>query len=531
MRVTCPATKFLLTAALLVAFLLTARSTAVACPWVVATSGTASCGPWHDEPLTVAVGQTVYFMGEEHNFAQGDPDLRWWFYDDGSGWHEAPNKTGNCTYSTTGEKTAWYKVRCEPSGLEYNDSCTVWVVKVDLAIEDVDEADEETVGAVVVRNYDNNSAPRKKITLLKADPSSWTGNVILSRSNSKVKVYDAASGGNEITFQNNDNKFANSILPKDLWVEGYTASDSMRDISLELYVDGNPSINDTVKFTVLWVTVTTDHGGTLETDNAARDYYSNTVVPPPDYTLGYHVFCEGAGYDPEGGWMARGSEFVGDVEPDDFVPSQFGGSMNLAREDMGGYHHWGPNGNEYWDPTGGGSDTSEWEQRDDDPQSGGSSGKIYDWDAPGLGAVFEAELTRIERLRINYEEWAVYGGIRCSEEKEWYTRQSYMRTGSLDTGTATGAGTSTLTDDTKEWDEDTWAPGIITITSGDAAGQYRRVTGNTEDTITVAESWGTQPPSGSGYIVINTSTWEPWDDVEDDNENGDGTTNTSWDLE
>lgn len=59
---------------------------------------------------------------------------------------------------------------------------------VDLGIEGVEEEDEETIGAVVVRRADGNDAPRRKITL---NTTADFGDVTLSRSSSKVKVFTA----------------------------------------------------------------------------------------------------------------------------------------------------------------------------------------------------------------------------------------------------------------------------------------------------------------------------------------------------
>jgi len=97
----------------------------------------------------------------------------------------------------------------------------------------------------------------------------------------------------------------------------------MRDATLELVAEGF-SCPDKVNFTVLWVNISTDHSGSLETDNSGRDEYSALVVPPPCYTLGYHLFCTyHSDFTVEMLWNGRGSEFIGDVEPPDFIPSEF----------------------------------------------------------------------------------------------------------------------------------------------------------------------------------------------------------------
>jgi len=57
------------------------------------------------------------------------------------------------------------------------------------------------------------------------------------------------------------------------------------------------------------------------------------------------------------------------------------------------------------------------------------------------------------------------------------------------------------------------------------------VTSNTADTITVTNNWSITPDNTSVYEVINTSTWTLINDVASDNENADGTTNITWDLQ
>ncbi len=134
-------------------------------------------------------------------------------------------------------------------------------------------------------------------------------------------------------------------------------------------------------------------------------------------------------------------------------------------------------------------------------------------------------------MRINWKAFAMYDTIRCSEQLEWCTRQSYKKTGSWDTGTASSGGVYTLTDNTKAWGPAGWVPGVIKITGGTGVGQVRRVTGNSDVTITVATAWGTQPAADSEYTVFKASTWTIVNDVGNDNVNADGTTNTTWDLQ
>lgn len=422
-------------------------------------------------------------------------------------------------------------------GTTFDDRIKVTVLEIDLDIDGISDADEESIGEVVVLKFDNNNAPRKEVILRKVEPSEWSGDVILSRDagTGKVELFHSQTGGTEIAFNGTDNRFANSELPKTLWAEGDIASSLMRDVLLDLGLETPPpGYKDKVTFTVLWVNLSTDHSGSLETDNAGRDEYSALVVPPPCYTLGYHLFCTyHSDFSYQHFYNGRGSEFIGDVEPPDFIPSEFSSDpdeLHLARERVSGNNFWGPNGYENSLPTSPGDDTSGPPCRDDDPQSGGSMGVIYDHDAPGF-MVFLLYPNYIIRKRTNYREWAEWDGIRCSTKKNWFTRQSYKKTGSWDFGTSTSGTANTLTDSSKSWTSGIWSPGAVKILDGTGKDQVRRVTSNTGNTITVTNNWSTIPDDTSVYELINTSTWTQVNDVSGDNVSGDGTTNITWNLQ
>ena len=102
--------------------------------------------------------------------------------------------------------------------------------------------------------------------------------------------------------------------------------------------------------------------------------------------------------------------------------------------------------------------------------------------------------------------------------------------GNENTGTVTGTSPDTLTDNTKNWGANGWAPGVVKIIAGTGAGQIRRVTENTASTLTVTPDWDTQP-AGADYDVIKTSTWTQDTSVSGDNQNGNGTTSRTWNLQ
>jgi len=73
----------------------------------------------------------------------------------------------------------------------------------------------------------------------------------------------------------------------------------------------------------------------------------------------------------------------------------------------------------------------------------------------------------------------------------------------LDTGNVTSATSNTLTDSTKNWGTDIWKDMYIEITGGTGAGQIRRISGNTSDTITVTENWSETPDETSTYRIFS----------------------------
>jgi hypothetical protein len=328
------------------------------------------------------------------------------------------------------------------------------------------------------------------------DTTATSGNLTLSRNNIKFKVFTAVDGGTEIGFDGIDNVFdvATTALPKYLYVEGAEASANMRDVSLTLTHD-ETSESDEVRFTVLWVTVTTKHSGNVANDNSARATYHSFGVPP-SYALGFRLEATS-----QIAFTAINSEFIGDVAPSDFQPSVFGGTLKLDREIISSKYWWGANGNENSTDFPTGPDTSGDSFRDDDPQSGGSSGRIYDIDGPWLNVFSMDTPNVIIRKRSNYKQWAVYGTIRCSTKIEWCHRQSIKLSGVLDGGTVDSATADSVTDSDKSWTADSWTPGVIRIAPGTGTGQVRKISGNTATTVTVSTAWTVNPDDTSEFLL------------------------------
>ena len=83
----------------------------------------------------------------------------------------------------------------------------------------------------------------------------------------------------------------------------------------------------------------------------------------------------------------------------------------------------------------------------------------------------------------------------------------------VETGTVTSADSTHLTDATKKWGTDIWKGAIVEITAGTGAGQIRKVTANTADTLTVDPAWDTVPDTTSKYAIripmrnVNIAEW------------------------
>jgi hypothetical protein len=335
---------------------------------------------------------------------------------------DTPNISGNTLrtrYGTPGEKMV--TATCEQS----SKAVTVKVVQADLDIQGLSEADEDSVGGLVVRNFDTNSAPRKRIIIQKIAPSSFTGNVILTSGSTKIKAFTAATGGTEITFNGTDNKFANSGLPKDLFVEGTGFSDTMRDVQLRTEIENVANSNDTVSFTVLWVdqpVVLT--AGTISADNDKKNGYQGWTVAN---TLSLGVQFYNANFGARMGW---GTEAGALVHPSNF--NYPGNDLKLEREVE--FHDWIGNGTSSIDqrsfsasipPA---NDTGPPAARDDNPPP---NGIIYDWDAPGL-AIPSAPQNQIRRTRNNFKAFAsitIDGtAVRSSPIRNYFVRFSMKQT-------------------------------------------------------------------------------------------------------
>jgi hypothetical protein len=429
---------------------------------------------------------------------------------------------GNLTGGTGGTPPHW--------------SAKVAKYKVDLDIDGLTGAAEDSPGAALVRNFDGNNAPRKKIILKAVEPDPGYGEKqVLTRANTKVKVFTASSGGTEITFSGGDNEFEASAST-DLYVEGAEASQSMGDVTLKLALKKFPDIHDDVTFTVLWVQVASRHNnGQISADNNAVTAFDLYGVPP-NHNLGVPILSATFNLPAGAGGSSYGltSEFVGTVSPANFVPALFTATgagpteLKLERYCLGGDDYWGPTGSENHVAKPAHPDTSPDDNRDDNPRSNSSVGKIYDLDAPGIPTLLAPPGGKC-RTRVNYKEYATWAGVRCSNELPWYMRQSYVCQG-IEEGQATGTGPQAVQDTTKNWLANQWVPGVLMVSTPPNV-QFRHTRGSNVNTVFVTANFnpGIFPPVH--YAIVLPTTWVPVNDVPGDNKNDDGNTNTTWNLQ
>jgi hypothetical protein len=295
-------------------------------------------------------------------------------------------------------------------------------LKAEVDVDGVAAAKKATDGGLVVRSFDANGAPRKKITLKKVtDPVGFAGSLLVNCASDKIKIFDAAAGGTQVLLDGTHNKFANAGLPKHLWVEGAKASDGMADVEVTLDVDSGPAKADSFKVTVLWVDQPDlAFTGTVSADNAKREKYKLLFK---SFTLGLQTTD-----DPTNKRMGWGSEASAKVHPPKF--NYPGNDLRLERD----YYFRDYNGSasmatgNYSASLPPGNDSSPDTYRDDDPDP---NGIIYDVDAAGLN-IPDAPAGTIHRTRNNFKSFAsitVEGKkVRCSPVREYRIRFSQKQT-------------------------------------------------------------------------------------------------------
>jgi hypothetical protein len=243
--------------------------------------------------------------------------------------------------------------------------------------------------------------------------------VVLTCASDKVEIFATETHGTKLKLDGSDNSFRIQDLPKDLWIQGVKPSDTMRDIEVDLAIEGQAR-SDFIKFTVLWVDtpVVKLSDSVTATDNNLQNYQSWTVDNNSKLMLQRYN-------DKFGERMGWGSEASGAVHPKAFsYPTN---NLKLEREVE--FHDWKGNGTSTIDQDPWHDDTTTSHRlRDDDPAPDDT---IYDLDAPGLD-VPVAPFGEVRRTRNNFKAYAtitVQGRrVRCSPVAHYFVRFSMKQT-------------------------------------------------------------------------------------------------------
>ena len=75
-----------------------------------------------------------------------------------------------------------------------------------------------------------------------------------------------------------------------------------------------------------------------------------------------------------------------------------------------------------------------------------------------------------------------------------------------DSGTASSADTTTVTETGKTWTVNDYANMYVWIYGGTGATQFRKILSNTTDTLTVDTAWSTNPDNTSTYRIVYTAS-------------------------
>ena len=197
-------------------------------------------------------------------------------------------------------------------------------------------------------------------------------------------------------------------------VHGVAASSVSNDLLLQARPLGGGG-QASKSLSVVKVVISLRSMGSLSRDNSASSRYPGIVGSS---MLGPNIEPSSPNQ------CVEGVEIVGTVTPSDWTVK-----IELRRSRLGVRVFGGRNGTARQrdnEPTG--PETSAPQNRDDDPQSDSSGGKVYDFDAPGVG-YRDPEV--IGRLRLNLHQYAVFASEPVSSTKElghldWYARVSCM---------------------------------------------------------------------------------------------------------
>ncbi|MEE8583845.1 MAG: hypothetical protein V3T83_03235 [Acidobacteriota bacterium] len=217
-----------------------------------------------------------------------------------------------------------------------------------------------------------------------------------------------AAGSGSARFASNNSTTLKIKQSGPVKVKGVTQSSTADNIQLQAKLAS--SVLGSEDFSVVWVTFNNQPrlSGQISSDNSRRTTFANLLgTNQLEVTL-----------DTTGFWVTP-VEIVGTVAPPDYV-----GSIVLVRRITSRAYN---EDNALVFQTNNALDTSDTDFRDDDPQSGGSMGRVYDLDSPGARLLPPAGILEERRQRLNAVQWAVLDneqGPKASVDLHWFSRIS-----------------------------------------------------------------------------------------------------------
>ncbi|HEX8117826.1 MAG TPA: hypothetical protein VF521_11190 [Pyrinomonadaceae bacterium] len=227
----------------------------------------------------------------------------------------------------------------------------------------------------------------------------------------------------EAHFDSNNSTTMTINSTTDVVIRGITESSKRDNIRLQATRSDGKKLDDE-DFGVLWVTMEIRFAaGAISKDNGARSAIGKVQGTGTPVTGTYYHTGSLAAI---GKFWGNAVEIVGTVYPSDFDKK-----VKLVRWRIQSNYYYGAN-NTLEAGNGGGAkdDTSPDVLRDDKPKP---NGKVYDYDAPGLGTLpAGAAVGATRRQRANFREWATFEGKRASDELFWFSRISIIKTAGQD---------------------------------------------------------------------------------------------------
>jgi hypothetical protein len=99
------------------------------------------------------------------------------------------------------------------------------------------------------------------------------------------------------------------------------------------------------------------------------------------------------------------------------------------------------------------------------------------------------------------------GGVKVLIAESTSTLNTLQGMNTEDTGTATEATATSLTDNNKQWTANDWTGGFVKITLGTGLNQVRQIGSNTATLINVTRNWSTTPDDTSQYELTSRSAY------------------------